>query len=41
MDSFSQLVYKTLDNPKNAPQFSPNGNLLSDINGSGVITGYD
>jgi hypothetical protein len=37
---FANGVYKTLDNPKNAPQFSPNGNLLSDINGSGVITGY-
>jgi hypothetical protein len=37
---FANGVYKTLDNPKNAPQFSPSGNYLSDINGSGVITGY-
>lgn len=33
-------IYKTLDNPKNNPQFSPNGNVLTDINGSGAVVGY-
>ncbi|HZQ21140.1 MAG TPA: hypothetical protein VFA90_20890 [Terriglobales bacterium] len=33
-------IYKTLDNPKNNPQFTPNGNELKDINGSGTIVGY-
>jgi hypothetical protein len=33
-------IYKTLDNPKNNPQFSPNGNVLTDINGSGAVVGF-
>jgi hypothetical protein len=33
-------TYKTLDNPKNNPQFSPNGNVLTDINGSGAVVSY-